>query len=45
MAHNIKIEGEFLPILAGLIPILTGTVLPAVGLKPYQDWQVLVFKN
>ena len=25
-----KIEGEFLPALAGLIPILTGTVLPAL---------------
>ena len=26
-----KIEGEFLPMLAGLIPFLTGTVLPALG--------------
>ena len=26
-----KIEGEFLPILAGSIPFLTGTVLPALG--------------
>ena len=31
LAHNIKIEGEFLPALAGLIPFLTGTVLPALG--------------
>ena len=26
-----KIEGGFLPMLAGLIPFLTGTVLPALG--------------
>ena len=26
-----NIEGGFLPILAGLIPFLTGTVLPALG--------------
>ena len=31
LAHNIKIEGGFLPALAGLIPFLTGTVLPALG--------------
>ena len=31
LAHNIEIEGEFLPALAGLIPFLTGTVLPALG--------------
>ena len=31
LAHNAKIEGEFLPALAGLIPFLTGTVLPALG--------------
>ena len=30
-AHNIKIEGGFLPALAALIPFLTGTVLPALG--------------
>ena len=29
--HNIKTEGGFLPALAGLIPFLTGTVLPALG--------------
>ena len=33
LAHNAKIEGEFLPSLAGLIPFLTGTVLPAVGVR------------
>ena len=26
-----KIEGGFLPALAGLVPFLTGTVLPALG--------------
>jgi len=35
LAHNMKIEGGFLPLLAGLaakaIPFLTGTVLPALG--------------
>ena len=29
LAHIMKIEGEFLPALAGFIPFLTGTVLPA----------------
>ena len=31
LAHNIKIECGFLPALAGLIPFLTGTVLPGLG--------------
>ena len=31
LAHNLKIEGGFLPALAGLIQFLTGTVLPALG--------------
>ena len=31
LAHNMKIEGRFLPSLAGLIPFLAGTVLPALG--------------
>ena len=31
LAHNMKIEGGFLPALARLIPFLTGTVLPALG--------------
>ena len=30
-AHNANIEGGFLPALAGLIPFLTRTVLPALG--------------
>ena len=29
LAHNMKIE--FLPVLAGLLPFLTGTVFPALG--------------
>ena len=31
LAHNMKIEGDFLPALAGLIGLLTETVLPALG--------------
>ena len=31
LAHNAKIEAGFLPALAGLIPFLTQTVLPALG--------------
>ena len=31
LAHNMKIEGGFLPALAGLISFLTETVLPALG--------------
>ena len=31
LSHNAKIEGGFLPPLEGLIPFLTGTVLPALG--------------
>ena len=30
LAHNAKIEGGFIPALAGLIPFLTETVLPAL---------------
>ena len=33
LAHYMKIEGEFLPALAGLIPFLTGTVLSALGVE------------
>ena len=33
LTHNMKIEGGFLPALAGLIPFLTGTVLPALGVE------------
>ena len=33
LAHNMKIEGGFLPALAGLIPFLTETVLPALGVE------------
>ena len=31
LTDNMKIEGGFLPALAGLIPFRTGTVLPALG--------------
>ena len=35
VAHNIKVQGGFLPLLAGLaskaLPFLTGIVLPALG--------------
>ena len=31
LAYNMKIEGGFLPALAGLIPFLTGNILPALG--------------
>ena len=30
LAYNMKIEGEFLLVLAGLIPFLTRTILPAL---------------
>ena len=33
LAYNMKREGGFLPALAGLIPFLTGTVLPALGVR------------
>ena len=47
LAHNAKIEGGFLPALAGLIPFLTGTVLPALGLRTLSGlastgWQKLI---
>ena len=35
VAHNMKIQGGFLPLLAGLacqaLPFFTGTILPALG--------------
>ena len=33
LAHNAKIEGGFFPALAGMIPFLTGAVLPALGVE------------
>ena len=33
LAYNMKIEGGYLPISAGLIPFLTGTVLSALGVE------------
>ena len=38
LTHNMKIEGGFLPALAGLIPFLT-------GLELYQDWRIREYKN
>ena len=35
LAHNEKIEEGFLPALAGLIPFLTETVLPALGVGAF----------
>ena len=37
LAHNMKIEGGFLPALAGLIPFLNGTVLPALGVEALSE--------
>ena len=37
LAHNMKIEGRFLPALAGLISFLTGTVLPALGVEALSE--------
>ena len=35
VAHNMKVQGGFLPLLAGLasqaLPFLTGTIVPALG--------------
>ena len=31
LPNNMKMEGGFLPALAGLIPFITGTILPALG--------------
>ena len=45
LAHNMKIEGGFLPALAGLIPFLTVTVLPALAVGLYQDWRVSGYKK
>ena len=33
LAYNMKIEEGFLPMLAGMIPFLTGTILPALGVR------------
>ena len=44
-AYNLKIEGGFLPMLAGLIPSSTGTVLPALGGWSIIGTQIRVFKS
>ena len=31
LTYNMKMDGGFLPMLAGLLPFLTGTVLPALA--------------
>ena len=45
IAHNAKIEQGFLPALAGLIPFITGTVLPALGVGDYQIGEYLGTKT
>ena len=45
LTHNMKIEGRFLPALARLIPFLTGTVLPALGVGALSDWRAREYKN
>ena len=45
LAHKKKIEEGFLPALAGLIPFLTVTVLPALAVGLYQDWRVSGYKK
>ena len=46
MAYNMKIEWGFLPMLAGLIPFSTGTVLPALGVGALSGLASTgVFKN
>ena len=45
LAYNMKIEGGFLPMLAGLISFLTGTVLPALGVGAFSGLARQVSKN
>ena len=45
LSHNMKIEGGFLPALAGLIPFLTGTVLAALGVGVLSEVASTVFKT
>ena len=45
LAHNMKIEGGFLPALAGLILFLTGTVLPALGVGALSGLAAREYKN
>ena len=45
LAHNMKIEGAFLPALAGLIPLLTRTVLLALGVGALSGLGVPGYKN
>ena len=45
LAYNIKIEEWFLSMLVGLIPFLTGVVLPALGVEALSHWQVQLLKS
>ena len=45
LANNMKIEGGFLPAIAGLIPFLTGTVLPASGVGALSRLASTGYKN
>ena len=45
LAHNMKIEGGFLPALAWLIPFLTGTVLPALRVGALSGLASREYKN
>ena len=42
LQENIR---RILPMLAGLIPFLTGTVLPALGVGALSGLAIQVFKN
>ena len=45
LPHNMKIEGGILPALAGLIPFLTGTVLPALWFGDLSGVASTEYKN
>ena len=45
LAYNMKIEWGLLPMLAGLIPFVTGTVLSALGVGAISGLASTVFTN
>ena len=45
LAYNAKIDGGFLAPLAGLIPFLTGTVIPALGVGALSELVSTEYKN
>ena len=45
LAHIMEIEGGFLRALAGLIPFLNGTVLPALGVGALSGLASTGYKN